>query len=223
MESTDTFIVSDLHLGSRFCHFKELMTFLESLPPGAALVMNGDTVDRWHPVHHYLRDHQPAFDWLARESHRRSITWVLGNHDYDFVVPDPGRMTFPKSHHLGKRLYISHGYDFDRVMPFSRWFIRAFRHYHHLRIWLGADPVHVADYAKRFRRLYDVLCRNVRGHAVEYAKANGYEAVTCGHTHFVEDCVQDGIRYINTGAWTETPLVCLQVTPSDMRLVKLHD
>ena len=57
--------------------------------------------------------------------------------------------------------------------------------------------------------------------AIEYAKENNYEAVTCGHTHFTEDVTVDGIRYVNTGCWTELPASYLHVDDSDIRLVEV--
>ena len=47
---------------------------------------------------------------------------------------------------------------------------------------------------------------------------NGFEAVTCSHTHYPENMVVDGIRYINTGAWTELPAHYLYVTADDITL-----
>ena len=47
---------------------------------------------------------------------------------------------------------------------------------------------------------------------------NGIEAVTCGHTHYPEDLVLDGIRYVNTGAWTEFPAHYLHITAENMVL-----
>ncbi len=58
--------------------------------------------------------------------------------------------------------------------------------------------------------------------AVNCAIENGYEAVTCGHTHYSEDRVFNGIRYINTGAWTESPTFYLQVTNDEMTLKKIE-
>jgi predicted phosphodiesterase len=89
---------------------------------------------------------------------------------------------------------------------------------HGLRVKLGAKPVHVAEYAKKWKSFYRVLCRNVALNAVDCAVENGFEAVTCGHTHYPEDLAIDGIRYINTGAWTELPAYYLHITPAEMVL-----
>ena len=97
-------------------------------------------------------------------------------------------------------------------------FIKAFKLMHDLRVKLGARPVHVAKYAKKWELFYRFLRKNVMINAVNCAMENGYEAVTCGHTHYPEDRVFNGIRYINTGTWTEFPAFYLQVTGDEMTL-----
>ena len=92
---------------------------------------------------------------------------------------------------------------------------------HDLRVRLGARPVHVAEYAKKWKAFYRVLRNNVMRNAVNFAAENGFEAVTCGHTHFAEDTVLNGVRYINTGAWTEFPAHYLHVTPAGMVLTRV--
>ena len=87
-----------------------------------------------------------------------------------------------------------------------------------MRVKLGARPVHVAEYAKKWKSFYRVLRNNVRLNAVNFAMENGYQAVTCGHTHFAEDMVVNGVRYINTGAWTEAPAFYLHITADNMVL-----
>ena len=214
-------IVSDVHIGSKHSLAPLFLEFVRRLPPEVMLILNGDTmhVRHWRP-----RVPEPeALALLRAESFRRPVVWVYGNHDEGYKLPDPGKIEFRPSYSIGKRLFISHGYDFDNVMPYHRTFIAVFRAIHHLRVWLGAEAVHVAQYAKKWKRLYEVLLKNVLMNAVEYAKEHGYEAVTCGHTHFVEDVTVDGIRYINTGAWTERPVYFLCVDDEHMDLVKVAD
>jgi hypothetical protein len=76
----------------------------------------------------------------------------------------------------------------------------------------------VAEYAKKWKSFYRVLRKNVTLNAVNCAVQNGFEAVTCGHTHYPEDMVVDGIRYVNTGAWTELPAHYLYITADDIAL-----
>ena len=54
--------------------------------------------------------------------------------------------------------------------------------------------------------------------AVKFAKENGFGAIACGHTHQPEDRTVQGVRYINTGAWTEYPPHYLMVNDKEIRL-----
>ena len=196
-----TLIISDLHIGSSFFRHDEFNQFLDHIPDKTILVMNGDTVD--NPKLKLSHSHQKILDRLITESDRLTLIWLEGNHDEGSLPKNPGKIQFKTSHTIGKSLVIFHGHDFDNVMPYHSWFIRCFKTFHKLRIKVGARPVHVAQYAKNWDMLYRYLRKNVMMNAVEYCKERGFEAVTCGHVHYPEDITIDGIRYINTGSWTE--------------------
>lgn len=199
----DTFVISDLHLGSDHAEVDALHAFLDAVPDGARLVINGDLVDYWQddlaPAPAALRDR------IAARAATDPVTWVLGNHDLGVAPGDLGAVEIVGHHEVGRTLYVHHGHGFDNVMPHHRLFIRAFKRMHALRVRLGAEPVHVAAYAKRWDFLYRHLRRNVLRNAMTFARENGFPAVTCGHTHYPEEVHLEGIRYINTGAWTERP------------------
>jgi UDP-2,3-diacylglucosamine pyrophosphatase LpxH len=213
----NTVIISDVHIGCRYFLRKQFLDFVRSISNETSLVLNGDSVD--NSGRHLQECDKEVLDVLRQLSLSHRVIWVRGNHDASFTMADPGRIEFCKSYSIGKRLIVAHGYDFDTVMPRNRPFIVIFRTIHRLRISLGAPAVHVAFYAKKFPLFYNVLRKTVSLNAVQYAKENGYEAVTCGHTHYVDDTVLDGVRYINTGSWTETPLYYLRVDETTMGLV----
>lgn len=217
----ETIVVSDVHIGSKYFLRDRFLQFLRGLPPEATLVLNGDVMDAVHrPV---SAPDRPALNRLREESFRRRVVWVYGNHDEGFRLDDPGRIEFQPSFSIGKRLFAAHGYDFDNVMPRHRVFVALFRILHRTRLALGAEAVHVAQYAKKWKVLYKILIENVLENALEFAQENGYEAVACGHTHFAQDTTMEGIRYFNTGAWTERPVFCLQVLDDGMELVEVTD
>ena len=87
----------------------------------------------------------------------------------------------------------------------------------------GQHPVHVAVIAKKWRALFNYVRQATRMNAVEYARENGFQAVTCGHIHYAEDTYVDGIRYINTGSWTETPTYCVIVNHERISLMKTEE
>lgn len=216
-----TIIISDVHLGSRYFQSGLFDRFLERLPADATLVLNGDTVDA---VHRELpAEHQRSLDRLREESLRRRVVWLFGNHDDTFVMSDPLRIEFAREFSVGKRLFVAHGFDFDNVIPYHGLFVHLFRAMHQLRVLLGAEAVHVAQYAKKWGILYRVLRKSVAMNAIEHAKEGGYAAVTCGHTHFAEDVMIQGVRYINTGAWTERPTYYVDVDDAGIRLRNVEE
>jgi UDP-2,3-diacylglucosamine pyrophosphatase LpxH len=212
-------VISDLHIGSPYFQFGIFERFIEKLPIDYELIMNGDIVDS--PYAKMEVSDRKVLDLLKEISCRQKVVWLRGNHDNGYVPKNFGNTIFTSSYSIGKRLLITHGDDFDDIMPRSRLFIRVFKLMHNLRIRMGARPIHVAEYAKKWKALYRVLRKNVAMNAVKCAAENGFEAVTCGHTHFPEDLTLDGIRYINTGAWTEEPAYYLNVTADEMKLVQV--
>ena len=100
--------------------------------------------------------------------------------------------------------------------------MKAFKLLHKFRVRMGARPVHVAEYAKKWESFYKILRKNVMTNAVKCAMENGYESLACGHTHYAEDIVSDGVRYINTGAWTASPSFFLHMVNEDMLLTKFE-
>lgn len=212
-------IVSDLHMGSRYFHSEAFASLLDCLPDFDELIFNGDVLDR--PQVKLAPLHQQNLDRIEQLSYRHKVVWVRGNHDNGYMPQSLGKVAFCRRYAFNRQILITHGDDFDNIMPRSRIFMKAFRQMHELRVRLGARPVHVAEYAKKWKAFYRVLRNNVMRNAVNFALENGYKAVTCGHTHFAEDLVLNGVRYINTGAWTEFPAHYLYVTPQNMILSRV--
>jgi len=98
-----------------------------------------------------------------------------------------------------------------------------FRILHELRLKMGAPSVHVAEYAKKWKVFYNFFRRTVRLNAAEFALEQGFEAVACGHVHYKEDSVTNGVRYLNTGAWTEMPVYCIIVDDSRITLAQVPE
>jgi UDP-2,3-diacylglucosamine pyrophosphatase LpxH len=211
-------IISDLHIGSAYFQRRDFEGFLHQLAEDRTLILNGDIVDC--PYEAMQKADQQVIDRLQQISQQQPVVWIRGNHDNGYLAKILGAAEVTRSYSIGNRLFITHGDDFDHIMPRSRFFIKAFKWMHAMRVRLGARPVHVAQYAKKWAALYRVLRKNVMLNAVDCAAENGFDAVVCGHTHFAEDLVFEGIRYINTGAWTEAPMYFLQVTPDSLELKK---
>lgn len=217
----NTAIVSDLHIGSRYFLYEDFEHFLRDISKDHELILNGDILD--NPYTKLKLSHEQILDAIKQVSYRQRVIWVQGNHDNGYIPKEFGKVHFKHFHNIEHKLLITHGHNFDDITPKNQAFIKAFKLMHDLRVKLGARPVHVANYAKRWEILYKVFRKNVMMNAVSCAMENGYEAVSCGHTHYPEDRVFNGIRYINTGAWTEFPAFYLLVTAREMTLKKMDN
>ena len=209
-------VVSDLHIGSRYFLRENFMQFLQNVPQDYEFILNGDIIN--NPYGKMKPADQQILDRFGEMSLHQKVVWVRGNHDNGYIPDNLGKIQIKQHHALQKRLFVTHGDFFDEVMPRSQLFIKAFQMMHDLRVKLGARPIHVAQYAKKWKSFYGYLLKNVMLNAVSYAAENGFEAVTCGHTHFAEEHFINGIRYLNTGAWTEQPTYYVRVTHNEMTL-----
>ncbi len=212
-------IVSDLHIGSKYFSYQNFECFLNNIPEDAEFILNGDIIE--YPYAKLGPTGQQILNRFEQMSYRKKVVWVRGNHDNGYIPDTLGKIQIKLHHALQKRLFITHGDFFDEVMPRSRAFIKAFGMLHDLRVKLGARPVHVAQYAKKWNWFYRYLRKNVMLNAVNYAAKNGFESVTCGHTHYAEEKFINGIRYLNTGAWTEFPSHYVRVTANDIKLKEI--
>jgi UDP-2,3-diacylglucosamine pyrophosphatase LpxH len=211
-------VVSDLHIGSRYFLHKNFTQFLQNIPQDHEFILNGDIIN--NPYGKMKPADQQILDRFGEMSLRQKVIWVRGNHDNGYIPDNLGKIEIKKHYALQKRLFVTHGDFFDEVMPRNQMFIKVFKMMHDLRVKLGARPVHVAQYAKRWKRFYAYLRKSVMLNAVNYAAKNGFKAVTCGHTHFAEEQFINGIKYLNTGAWTEQPTYYVRVTANEMTLKK---
>ena len=197
------------------------MQFIENVPQDYEFILNGDIIDS--PYAKLTPADRQILDRIGEMSLQQPVVWVRGNHDNGYVPENLGKITIKPHYVIEKKLFITHGDMFDEVMPQSRLFIKTFKMLHDIRIKLGARPVHVAEYAKNWRRFYAYLRKNVMLNAVHYARTKGFDAVTCGHTHFAEKQIVKGILYLNTGAWTEQPSFFVRATAEETTLEKVSD
>ena len=214
-------VISDLHLESVHSHSHLIDRFLNALPDGYDLILNGDIIDSSYP--NIPTQNLRTLELIRRESYQRKVVWIRGNHDDCSLMRDQGEIFFGRSHPIDKRLLITHGNELDKTKPMIQLLIRLFQPIQLMLVRSGSNPVNVTRLANRLDPFYRLYRWKLMVNAVKLARENGFEAITCGHTHYPEDRIYNNTRYINTGAWTELPLFYLQLTADKIHLKRVDD
>ena len=80
-------------------------------------------------------------------------------------------------------------------------------------------PHRAARWIRRITKRWQRNSQLIERRATEYAREQGYRFVTCGHTHLPLTAEVEGVRYFNSGTWTEhPPCPFVSVKDSEVRL-----
>ena len=150
--SPNAIIVSDLHLGSCYFLHQKFERFLCSIPDDHELILNGDVIDNPHSK--LPPPHLQILNQIRKISRRHRVVWIRGNHDNGYIPSGFEKVEFKRIYNIERKLLIAHGDDFDDIMPRNQAFIKVFNLMHIVRVKLGAKPVHVATYAKKWKIFY---------------------------------------------------------------------
>lgn len=220
----DAIVLSDIHLGSENCQAGDLSDLLERIHDGRLLtnrlILNGDVFDSFD-FRRLRKSHWKVLSLLRKLADDLEITWLCGNHDGSADII---------SHLLGvnvrdeyilesgdERVLILHGHTFDDFLDS-----------HPILTWVGdqiylflqkLDRTHrFAKIAKHSSKTFLRCVQKIEDGAVGYARKRDCTAVFCGHTHLAIAKSVDGIRYFNSGCWTELPCTYLSVVNGEIRI-----
>ncbi len=206
----DTIIVSDIHLGSDVSRSGDLLRVLKG-HAFSRLILNGDVFDDLN----FKRLRKE--DWkflsyirkLANPKRRCEVVWVAGNHD---------GMAEPLSHLLGvqvyeeyiwesggRRLMATHGHQFDTFLQ-QRVIISNVASWLYLLLQrLDRESQRLSRWVKRSSKSWLRVSDKIARDAVDHALRRNADIVFCGHTHLALEMQAEGVRYYNSGCWTDRP------------------
>lgn len=228
--TTDTLIVSDLHLGIPAARPGDLLKLLEQWRFDR-LILLGDVLhdygfrnfgaDTWALLRH-LRD-------LACER-TVEIIWIKGNHDReldDIVATLTGiRMRESFRWTCGERRYLAlHGDRFDRFVTCNRRLSRTISHiYGFCQRRLSRHGRWPAMLDRMHGQLSDIG-EQVAVRAARFARRRAADVVVCGHTHEpVHRRFPGGgegaaaVDYYNAGSWVGRPTSFLAIDHRGVRI-----
>ncbi len=225
-QALDTFIVSDIHLGTDLSRADALLATLQRYT-FKRLILLGDIFDDLNfgrlPRSHwnllaYLR-------LLCAPERNVEVVWVGGNHDHLL-----SRLTHNflglrvhkryQWNYAGRTYLALHGHQFDPFIARHPLITSSacFLYFNIQRLERGNHRVSrlLKQASKTWLRMAELVAQG----AAHYAARRGADAIFCGHTHRAEAKVFGDVSYYNTGCWTEKPATFITLGASGIELVE---
>ena len=224
IQDVDTFIVSDVHLGTDLSRPAALLATLQRYT-FRRLILLGDILDDLNfgrlPRRHwellaYLRT-------LCTPDRHIEVVWVAGNHDHllSKLTHNFLGLLVRKQYqwrYEGKTYLAVHGHQFDSFIA---------RHplitggacflYYTLQRW-ETDHHRLSRFLKRTSKTWLQVSELLAREATAYAARRGADGIFCGHTHSPLARIFGGIGYYNTGCWTEKPATFITIGARGIQL-----
>jgi UDP-2,3-diacylglucosamine pyrophosphatase LpxH len=234
-------VLSDIHLGTRGCNAKELLSYMQSIKP-STVILNGDIIDIWQFKKSYFpKSHlqviKQIIAWMTKGV---KIYYVAGNHDEmlrKFVGFKMGSFKVVNKVILnlnGKKAWFFHGDVFDVTMQHSKWLTRLGSVGYDLLIIinrisngilkkLGRGKISLSKRIKNSVKSAVKFINDFEKIASDIGIENKYDYVVCGHIHQPEirkiSNSKGEILYLNSGDWIEN-LTALEYDKKQWNLYK---
>lgn len=206
--AVDTLIISDLHLGSEVSLAKEARQMLKART-FRRLILLGDIFCDLN-FRRLKKEHWEFLSCIRKLSNRKrnvEVVWVEGNHDRGLTEVMSHLVGVPVYQEYiwtfaGQRCLAIHGHQFDRF-AINNAALSAVGMFIYIQIQkFDSERKCFTKFLDRLNSSWLRLSPKVASGALAYAKLRGAELIFCGHTHRAMDSEKDGIRYFNSGCWT---------------------
>lgn len=230
--------LSDLHLGSRACRDKELLSFLQG-HTADVIYLVGDIIDTWLPLgaHWTPAQHQVLALLFDRARHGTRLIYTPGNHDAFFRrfigqqmvgVEVVDRIVHQAAD--GQRYLVVHGdegdlfeQNFPRLSRLGTRIDSAVRGMIGLinrqRARLGWSEWRLVDrLVKGFNDMVRA-CDAFEERLATVARAHGTDGIICGHFHKPALNADHGVAYANCGDWVENATALVETASGRLLLI----
>ncbi len=228
--TTETLIVSDVHLGLRSSRPAQLLATLRAWR-FRRLVLLGD-IFHDDGLRRFCSDSWALLAFIRQLASQGTtdVVWLNGNHDRHLaplvatLVGIEVRESFRWSV-MGRHYLAVHGDRFDRFISrnesIGHWIGRLYAFCQH---HLSSDGEWPKRLDRMHSRLTDLSDEVARG-AAAFAADEGADVIVCGHTHmplerrFVPTCSsRPAVTYVNSGSWVDTPASFLTIDAFGVRI-----
>jgi UDP-2,3-diacylglucosamine pyrophosphatase LpxH len=222
----DTLIVSDLHLGSGLSRAEDAHRLLKSRA-FHRLILLGDIFCDLN-FRRLKRRHWQLLSYIRKLSNPKrnvEVVWVEGNHDRgltDVMSHLVGVQVYQEYlwNFAGRRYLAIHGHQFDRFLV-NNAALSALGEFLHFQIQkLDSERKCFTKFLDRQNSKWLRLSPKVASGALAHAKVRGADVVFCGHTHEAMEAEIEGIRYFNSGCWTNDDPTYIAVDHSGVQICR---
>jgi UDP-2,3-diacylglucosamine pyrophosphatase LpxH len=217
-KTVDTMIVSDIHLGSEVSRPEAVLATLKNYSFGR-LILLGDIFDDLN-FHRLSREHWELLSYIRLLTNRKrkvEVVWVVGNHDellvdvMKYLIGSQVRKSFLWEEN-GQKFFAIHGHQFDYFLIHNRFLSNLATLLYRIIQRLDTRKQRFSHYIKRASKKWLRVSKDVAEGAVRMGVKKGADYVFCGHTHKSLHWVICGIKYFNTGCWTDIPSSYVTIT-----------
>ena len=233
-----TLFVSDVHLGFRHARPSDFLSTIKAYDP-EHLIIVGDFIDgrrlshrwKWSIEFDQIFHH---FKLLARNGCR--IHYLPGNHDEFLRIPENQsydfldiRNEFEFPMNFGGSVSILHGDIYDRTETEktigTRVGCRSYDLIVRIHSWinilakrLGVRRLDVCSVFKTWLWQAHRHINSFREKLCRHARFKNHSGVVCGHIHYPQLSIIEGILYLNTGDWVENSSYGVETDNGDLHL-----
>ena len=218
-KKTHTLIISDLHLGSSVCQAEKALKLLKSYS-FRKLILLGDVLDSVD-FRDLPQEHWEFLTHIGKLSKTKKIRWVVGNHDAGLVeifrsLMDAQIHEIYNWQYKGKKYLAIHGHQFDRFLVNNKLISDMATAIYNYVQKIDYEDRRVSHYLKQKSKGWLRLSDKVARGALRFAKKYDANYVFCGHTHKATQRRDHGIKYYNSGCWTDNP--CTYITIDEKKI-----
>lgn len=231
--------ISDVHLGTSGCQANYLLDFLKHNEADKFYLV-GDIIDGWRlkKSFYWPQAHNDVVQKLLRKARKGSeVIYVPGNHDESArqffglsfgdikIVEEVIHTTVD-----GKRLWVTHGDQFDAVMQYAKWLayvgdtlysfiLYVNRYFNMLRVKMGLQYWSLSQYLKNQVKNAVSYIADFEHMMAREARLRGCDGVVCGHIHKAEIREIDGLLYCNDGDWVESLSALVETQTGELKII----
>ena len=238
-----TLILSDIHLGTKYCKAREVLDFLNKCR-FQKLILNGDIIDGWCLKRKggWLKSHSQVLNQFISyiDDPAIEVVFLKGNHDEMLgeVLDFPTEKLKMIQEHIHENIHgnylVTHGDAFDTVAQKHKWlailgdiayqFIMGVNEiYNKYRAWRGKKYFSISKAAKAKVKSIVGSSDNLEIKLIDAAEKANCLGIICGHVHTAIDKQIGDKQYLNSGDWVESLTAIGEDHEGNFKIINYQD